>query len=98
MPDIPTALPDKVAIRALIRKRGYRINDIARALGCPPSSLYDLTGRVRRRPRSLALLRDLAAFLSTPKRPVKVSDISDWTGDDDEDDIGNEPETKVPAA
>jgi hypothetical protein len=94
MPDVPTALPDKVAIRALIRERGYRINDIARAIGCPPSSLYDLTGRITRRPRSLALLRQLAAFLSTPKRPVRVSDICDWTGDDD---IESDAETKIPA-
>jgi hypothetical protein len=95
MPDVPTALPDTVKIRALTRERGYRIKDIARKIGCPESSIYDLTGRKVPLPRSVALLRQLAAVLSTPKRPVKVSDISDWDGDDD---IESEPEPKVPAA
>jgi hypothetical protein len=90
MPDIPSALPDKVKIRALIRERGYRITDIARKIGCPPSSIYDITGRNTPLPRGVWLLRQLAQVLSTPKRPVKVSDISDWTGDDD---IEPEPET-----
>ncbi len=95
MPDIPTALPDKVRIRALIRKRGYKITDIARKIGCPPSSIYDLTGRNTPVPRGVPLLRQVAHVLSTPALPVKVSDISDWTGDDD---IESEPEPKVPAA
>lgn len=94
MPDIPTALPDKVAIRALIRKRGYRVADIAREIGCPPSSIYDLTGRNTPLPRGVYLLRQVAAVLSTPKRRVKVSDISDWAGDDD---IESGAETKIPA-
>lgn len=94
MPDVPTALPDRVAIRALIRKRGWRIIDLARKIGCPPSSIYDLTGRITPLPRSVALLRQIAAALSTPSRPVKVSDICDWTGDDD---IESGAETKIPA-
>jgi hypothetical protein len=94
MPDVPTALPDKVKIRALIRKRGYRINDIARQIGCPPSSIYDLTGRNTPLPRSVALLSQVARVLSTPKTVVKVSDISDWDGDDDTE---SDAETKIPA-
>lgn len=94
MPDIPSARPDKVKIRALIRARGYKITDIAHWIGVPPSSIYDLTGRNIPVRRGVPLLRDVAAVLSTPKRPVKVSDISDWDGDDDE----SEPEPKVPAA
>jgi len=95
MPDIPAALPDKVKIRALIRARGYRITDLARKIGCPPSSIYDLTGRKTPLPRSVALLGQVARALSTPAKPVRVGDISDWTGDDD---IESEPEPKVPAA
>ena len=95
MPDIPAALPDKVKIRALIRERGYRITDLARKIGCPPSSIYDLTGRNTPVPRGVWLLRQVARVLSTPAKPVKVSDISDWGGDDD---TGSEPEPKVPAA
>ncbi len=93
MPDIPAALPDKVKIRALIRERGYRITDLARKIGCPPSSIYDLTGRNTPLPRSVALLSQVARILSTPAKTVRVSDISDWTGDDE-----SEPEPKVPAA
>jgi hypothetical protein len=95
MPDVPSALPDKVRLRALIRKRGYRSIDIARKIGCPPSSIYDLTGRNTPLPRSVALLSQVARILSTPAKPVRVSDISDWDGDDD---IESEPEPKVPAA
>ena len=95
MPDIPTALPDKVRIRALIRERGYRITDLARKIGCPPSSIYDLTGRNTPLPRSVALLSQVARILSTPAKTVRVSDISDWTGDDD---VWDELITKVPAA
>jgi hypothetical protein len=95
MPDIPSARPDKVKIRALIRARGYLVTDVARKVGCKPSSIYDLTGRKTPNPRGVPLLRQVARVLSTPARPVKVSDISDWTGDDD---IESEPEPKVPAA
>ena len=92
MPDVPTALPDKAKVRALIRARGYSITDVARKIGRPPASLFAITGRTR--PTSVTLLRQVASALSTPARPVKVSDISDWTGDDDTE---SEPEMKVPA-
>jgi len=97
MPDVPTALPDRVVIRALIRKRGWRIIDLARKIGCPPSSIYDLTGRNTPVPRGVYLLRQVADILSTPSKRVKVSDFSDWTGDDDDDDIVSGAETKIPA-
>jgi hypothetical protein len=93
MPDVPTAVPDKAKVRALIRIRGYQVDDFARNIGIPPSTLYNITGRTR--PTSLRMLRRIAAKLSTPSRPVRVSDISDWDGDDD---IESEPETKGTAA
>jgi transposase-like protein len=95
MPDIPTALPDKARVRALIRARGYSITDVARKIGRPPATLFAITGRSTPKPTGVTILRQLAEALSTPARPVRVSDISDWTGDDD---IESEPETKVPAA
>jgi hypothetical protein len=93
MPDIPTALPDRVKVRALIKGRGYQIDGFARKIGFRPVTLYAITGR-RARPTSLQVLRRLAAELSTPANPVKVSDICDWTGDDD---IESGAETKIPA-
>ena len=95
MPDIPTALPDGPRIRELIRERGYSIKGVARKVGCKPSSIYGITGRKVQLPRGVEFLGQLASALSTPKTVVKVSDISDWTGDDD---IENEPEPKAPAA
>jgi hypothetical protein len=95
MPDTPTALPDKAKIRALIRERGYEIGDLARKMGRPPATLYAITGRRKPKPTGIKILRPLAEALSTAARPVRVSDISDWTGDDDTE---SEPEPKVPAA
>ena len=92
MPDVPTALPDKAKVRALINTRGYQVDDFARILGIPPSTLYNITGRTR--PTSLRILRRIAAELSTPARPVRLSDISDWTGDD----IESEPEPEALAS
>lgn len=83
MPDIPTALPDKAKVRALIWQRGYTIEGVARQMGRPRSTLYAITGRREPKPTGLKILRQLAAVLSTPARPVKLSDISDWAGDDD---------------
>jgi len=88
MPDVPTALPDKAKVRALIRARGYSISELARKLGRPPASLFAITGRTR--PTSVTLLRQVAGALSTRANPVRISDISDWTGDEDE----SEPETQ----
>jgi hypothetical protein len=93
MPDVPTALPDKAKVRALIKGRGYQIDGFARNIGLSPWTLYSITGRTR--PVSLKMLRRIAAGLSTPSRPVKLSDISDWAGDDD--DIESDAETKIPA-
>lgn len=95
MPDTPTALPYKAKVRALIRERGYQIDDFARKMGCPPSRLYAITGR-RSKPRRIGvkILAEVAAALSTPAETVRVSDISDWTGGEPE----LEPEPKVSAA
>jgi len=92
MPDVPTALPDKAKVRALIKGRGYQIDGFARNIGVSPWTLYSITGRQRR--TSLKMLRRIAAGLSTPARPVRLSDISDWDGDDD---IGSDTETRIPA-
>ena len=92
MPDIPTALPDRVKVRALIKGRGYQIDGFARNIGLSRWTLYCITGRTR--PTSLKILRRIAAGLSTPARPVRLSDICDWTGDDD---IESGAETKLPA-
>jgi hypothetical protein len=94
MPDIPTALPDGPKIRALIWDRGYSIKGVARKIGCPPSSIYSITGRKAQLPRGVELLGQIARVLSTPEERVKVSDISDWAGDDD---IESGAETKIPA-
>jgi len=94
MPDVPTALPDKVAVRALIRARGYTVTEIALKIGRPAATIYAITGRRKARPTGLGILRQLADALSTPRRPVRLSDICNWTGDDD---IGSGAETKIPA-
>lgn len=93
MPDIPTALPDKAKVRALIWQRGYTIEGVARQMGRPTSTMYAITGRRKPKPTGLKILRQLADVLSTPSRPVRVSDISDWTGDDD-----SKPEPKALAS
>lgn len=98
MPDIPTALPDGPVIRALIRKRGYSIKGVARKIGCKPAGIYGITGRKVQQPRGVEFLSQLAAVLSTPAKTVKVSDISDWPGDESDDDSESGAETKVPAA
>jgi DNA-binding XRE family transcriptional regulator len=92
MPDVPTALPDKAKVRALIKGRGYQIDGFARNIGVSPWTLYAITGRQRR--TSLKILRRIAAGLSTTARPVRLSDICDWDGPDD---IESDAETKIPA-
>lgn len=88
MPDIPTAIPDRAKIRALIWERGYSISGLARKIGRPPATLWAITGG-RPRPTGVPLLRQIAHGLS-----VRVSDISDWDGDD----IESEPVAKGTAA
>jgi len=83
---VPSALPSGKKIRALIWNRGYTISGVARQIGCPPASLYAITGRKVQDRRSVGFLRRLALFLSTPDDPVRVSDISDWAGYDGWDD------------
>jgi len=95
MPDVPTALPDKAKVRALIKGRGYQVDCFARNIGLSPWTLYAVTGRTR--PVSLRVLRRIAAGLSTPANPVKIGDISDWAGEDIDDDIESGAETKIPA-
>jgi DNA-binding XRE family transcriptional regulator len=92
MPDVPTALPDRAKVRALIKGRGYQVDGFARNIGLSPWTLYSITGR--RRPASLKLLRRIAAGLSTPAKPVRLSDICDWDGPDD---IESGTETQIPA-
>jgi hypothetical protein len=89
MPDIPSAVPDKVKIRALIRRRGDTITDFAREIGIPRDKIWDITSRGTPRPVAVRTLRPIARGLR-----VRLRDISDWTGDEDV----SEPEPKVPAA
>jgi hypothetical protein len=88
MPAVPTAIPDRDRIKALIWERGYSVNEFARKIGRKPGSLWAITGS-NPRPTSVTFIRQIARGLK-----VKPSEISDWTGDD----IESEPETKVPAA
>ena len=89
MPDIPSALPDKVKIRRLIRRRGDSITDFAREIGIPRDKIWDITSRAEPRPVAIRTLRPIARGLR-----VKVSDISDWDGDE----IDSEPEPKALAS
>ena len=75
---VPTPMPDRPKIKALIWERGYSINEFARKIGRKPGSLYAITGGWCDRPTSITFLRQVARGLG-----VKISDISDWTGDDD---------------
>ena len=79
MPDIPSALPDKVKIRALIRRRGDSMTDFAREIGVPRDRIWDITSRAEPRPVAIRTLRPIARGLR-----VKLRDISDWDGDEDE--------------
>jgi transcriptional regulator with XRE-family HTH domain len=81
-------VPDKVKIRALIRRRGDTITDFAREIGIPRDQIWSITSRAVPRPVAVRTLRPIARGLR-----VRLSDISDWTGDDD---IW-EAEAKVPA-
>ena len=88
MPPVPTATPDRVKIREMIRERGT-VAAFARKLGRHPQSLFDLANTSRQMDVSVTFLRQIARELG-----VKVSDISDWTGDDDSE---SDAEMKVPA-
>jgi transcriptional regulator with XRE-family HTH domain len=89
MPDIPSAVPDKVKIRALIRRRGDSISDFAREIGVHRDRIWDITSRGTPRPVAIRTLRPIARGLR-----VRLSDISDWTGDEDV----SEPEPKALAS
>jgi DNA-binding Xre family transcriptional regulator len=87
-------MPDKAKIRALIYNRGDSISDFAREIGVPRDRIWDITGRGKPRPIAVRVLRPIARGLR-----VRLSDISDWDGDDIE--IApetNAPETNAPAA
>ena len=84
MPLVPTTMPDRPKIKALIWERGYTISEFARKIGRKPHSVWAITG-ASPRPTSITFIRQIARGLN-----VKPSDISDWDGDDD---IESEPET-----
>lgn len=97
MPDIPVAVPNKALIRTLIYRRGDSISDFAQEIGVPRDRIWDITSRTVSRPVAIRILKPIARGLSTRTRPVRISDISDWDGDDlwdDEDEL----EPKIPAA
>jgi hypothetical protein len=70
-------MPDSAKIRALIWERGHSIAGFARMIGRPPRSMWNLLYGPR--PASVAFIRQIARGLG-----VKVGDISDWAGVDDE--------------
>jgi len=90
MPAVPTATPDREKIRKLIWDRGYTITDFARKIGLQPQSVWEITGRTPKPVGISKYLRPIARGLR-----VRVSDISDWAGD--EDDVWSGAETKIPA-
>jgi hypothetical protein len=95
MPIKPMCQPDGPVIRELIYKRGYTMAGFARKIGRPQS--VDTMRNIcmaKPPPVSVEFIRQIAKGLSTPRRPVKPSDVSDWTGDDD---LYEDAETKVPA-
>jgi hypothetical protein len=84
MPVKPMCQPDGPEIKRRIRSRGYTMAGFARKIGRPQS--VDSMRNVcleKAPPMSVEFIRQVAKGLSTPRRPVKPSDISDWTGDDD---------------
>jgi transcriptional regulator with XRE-family HTH domain len=87
MPVVATAKPDGPKIRQLISERGFTVTDFARRIGRARQSIWNITGSEL--PVSITFMRQIARGLG-----VKVSDISDWTGDDDTE---SEPEMRVPA-
>jgi hypothetical protein len=83
MAKIPSCQPDGPKLRALIFKTGRSVPEFARSVGRNPRSVWGILSRGDR--ASITFMRPIARGLG-----VKVSDISDWTGDDD---IAPEPET-----
>lgn len=84
MPVKPMCQPDGPEIKRRIFARGYTMAGFARKIRRPQS--VDTMRNVcleKAPPTSVEFIRQIAAGLSTPRRPVKPSDISDWTGDDD---------------
>jgi transcriptional regulator with XRE-family HTH domain len=96
MPVKPMCQPDGPEIKRRIKARGYTMAGFARKIRRPQS--VDTIRNVclaNAVPVSVEMIRQIAAGLGTPKRPVKPSDISDWTGDDD---LYEEPEPKALAS
>jgi transcriptional regulator with XRE-family HTH domain len=87
MPVVATAKPDGAKIRALIKERGYTVTEFARKIGRARQSIWNIAGYEL--PVSITFLRQIARELG-----VKVSEISDWTGDGD---MESDAEMKVPA-
>jgi hypothetical protein len=88
MPPVQTAKPDGAKIKELMKARGYSgVTHFAHAIGRPRQSIWNIVGYEPQ--TSLWFLRQIARGLR-----VRVSDISDWTGDDD---TGSDAETKIPA-
>ena len=76
--------PDGPVIKALIYRRGYTMAGFARKINRPQSvdTMRNMC-LAKAPPASVEFIRMIAKGLSTPRRPVKPSDISDWDGDDD---------------
>jgi transcriptional regulator with XRE-family HTH domain len=89
MPGVPITQPEPEKIRALIWQQGHSQADFARMIGRPPRTVYGLLNNKPVQPVSVRLIRQVARGLR-----VSPSAISDWTGDDTE----NEPEPKALAS
>ena len=84
MPPRPTCQPDGPEIKRRIFARGYSMAAFARKIGRPQSATTMRNICMVNADRaSVEFIRQIAKGLSTPKHPVRPSDISDWTGDDD---------------
>jgi hypothetical protein len=97
MPAIPMCQPDGPEIKRRIHERGYSMAGFARKIGRPQSvdTMRNMC-LAKAPPASVEFVRHIAKGLSTPRRPVKPSDISDWDGDDDLYD--DEPQPKALAS
>jgi hypothetical protein len=84
--------PDGDQIRKLLEQRGYSVAEFARLIGRRHERT--IWNAIASRPVGVRYVRKIAEGLSTPKRRVKPSDISDWAGDDD---LYDDAETKIPA-
>ena len=84
MAKIPSCQPDGPKIKKLIWDTGLSVPDFARSVGRNPRSVWGILANGDR--ASITFMRPIARGLR-----VRLSDISDWDGD--EDDLESDAET-----